>query len=466
MSYLIAIESDPKCYKEIEQGWADVAKELGHEVLLFKTIEEFKTEFAKPEYLNKVILLIIVGHDKFKGDLKTELEAFKTKYKCDLLLSIFDDPIKPVKKTELLPVHNIIYKPFDLTILKEHTRFAVLKGQKLRPLFVHTTQASTTIESLKRFKILQLSEFAFKIDKAHTLEINKSYKFYNSLFANKKNQHAWGRVINSAADYYELVFSQVSPPVLTQIRKKVATSNQKVKAPNWIGLSENKHTALRIALQVSEEAVEKSLQELLSRNFKDLSFVLNKDINPKAKIIADVIITEMAYDTKLIETQFLKKPLIIRIFDKEIPRSELEKSFEIEFLRIEKPLDKALLVKMFKLCYPMMTEGGEEIQRITAQLSDDTMLAEVVNIQDFSEAGITFTDKIRHEVGEIIEIALPQDDEANRQEIKAKVNFASEKPSGDKEKVFSHQFVLFGMKDEYLKMIRLWALQKHIDKKK
>jgi len=466
MSYIIAIESDPKCYKEIQGSWGDVAKELGHEAVLFKTLEDFKTEFTKPENINKVILLILVSHDKFKGDLKSELEALKTQFKCDLLLSIFDDPLKPVKKTKSFPVHNIIYKPFDLTILKEHTRFAIQRGQKLKPQYVHTTQANAKIESLKRFKILELSEFGFKIDKTYKLEINKSYKFYHPLFTNKKSQHAWGRITNAAADYFELMFCKISTPVLSQVRKRIATSTQKVKNPNWIGLSENKHSSLKVVLQLPDDTIAKSIQDLLSRNFKDITFILNNEINPKVKIEADVLLTEINYDQKTLDSQFLKKPFIIRIFEKEIPRDELEKSFEIEFLRIEKPIDKSFLVKIFRLCFPMLQQNEEEIQRITTQLNEETMLAEIINIQDFSEAAITFTDSIRHEVGEIIEIALPKDDEGNIQEMNAKVNFASEKPSADKDKVFSHQFVLYGMKDEYLKMIRLWALQKHIDKKR
>lgn len=466
MSYMIAIESDPKCYKEIQENWSDVAVELGHEVLLFQSLQHFKTEFEKPENINKVIAIIIISQDQVKGDLISELKNLKEKYKSELLLSVFDDPLKPIKKIETLPVQNIIFKPFDLTILKEHTRFAILRGQKLKPLYVHTTQSNTEIESLKKFKILQLSEFAFKIDKAYNLEINKCYKFYHPLFANKKGQHAWGRVINSAADHYELMFAQTHTTVLSQLRRKVASSTLKVKNSKWIGLSENKNITLSVALQLQDEALQLSLRDLFSRNFKDISFIGSKLIDPKHKVMADVVITDIDYDAKQLESQFIKKPMVIRIFDKDLEREDLEKRFDLDFIRMEKPVDKALLVKMFKLCFPLLEENDEEIHRITIQLNETTSLAEVLKIQDFSEAAITFTDVVKHDLGVILDIALPQDDEINLQEIKARVNFASERPNGDKEKAYSHQFVLFGMRDEYLKLIRLWALQKHIDRKK
>lgn len=467
MPFIVAVESDAKNYKEIQENWVDVARDTGHEILLFKSIADMDADFAKPENASRTAILVMVNAESVTGDLTTVLNGIKEKYRCDLLLTAFDDKTKPIKNIEKLPVHNVIYKPFDLTILKEHTRFAILRGQKLKSMYVHTTQSPAIIESLKRFKILQLSEFAFKISKSHKLDLHKCYKFYHPLFANKKQQHAWGRVINATGDYYELLFSQNKNPVLAQLRRRVATSTQKVKAPNWIGLSENTQNALVVGIQIQDEPTQKSLEELLSRNFKDFFFILNKEIDPKTKLSCDVLITEMDHDQKSIEAQFEKKPLVIRVFEKDIERVELEKRFETEFIRMEKPIDKALLVKYLKYCFPQLVEGDEEIQRITATLDEPTMIAEELLIQDFSEASISFTDIIKHELGEIMEIALPKEDEANIQEIKARVNFAADKPEGpSKEKVYNHQFVLFGMRDELLKSLRLWALQKHIAKKK
>ena len=132
MPYLVAIERDPKCYKEIQENWSELAKELGHEVIAFSTMEDFNTEFAKPENVNKIILLMIVAAEEIKGDLITGLNDLKDKHKCNILLSMFDDPLKPLKKVSTFPVRNIIYKPFDLTILKEHTRFAIMSEKKIK----------------------------------------------------------------------------------------------------------------------------------------------------------------------------------------------------------------------------------------------------------------------------------------------------------------------------------------------
>lgn len=464
MPYLVAIERDPKCYKEIQESWSEVAKELGHEILLFKSMDEFSTEIAKPENTNKIILLLSVAAEEIKGDLNSGLAGLKAKYKCDVLLSMFDDPLKPLKKTETLPVRNIIYKPFDPTILKEHTRFAIMSGQKIKTQFVHTTQVETQIESLKKFKILQLSEFGFKIEKTYALEKNKAYKFYHPLFANKKNMHMWARLLGEDDTSYELIFCQSVSVILSQLRKKVAGAPQKVKSPLWRGVPENMKVSLTIALQIPDEAIAASIQELLNRNYKDLTFILNANIDPKVALEADVLITDVAYEANSLDAQFKKRPLVIRLYDDAPARADLEARFEHEFIRMEKPFDRALLVKIFRVLFPALAEGVEPIQLVTAQLEEMTSLSEVIKIQEFSEAAIAFSDAHKYELGQILDIALPQDDESNLQEIKAKIHYVSEKPNPDK--VYLYQFVLFGMKDEYLKIIRLWSLQKHIEKNK
>jgi hypothetical protein len=464
MPYLVAIERDPKCYKEIQENWSELAKELGHEVIAFSTMEDFNTEFSKPENVNKIILLLIVAAEEIKGDLVTGLSELKEKYKCNILLSMFDDPLKPLKKVSTFPVRNIIYKPFDLTILKEHTRFAIMSEKKIKTQFVHTTQVEATIESIKKFKMSQLSEFGFKIEKNYPLEKNKAYKFYHPLFANKKNQHAWARLLNETDTQYEMHFCQSVSVVLSQLRKKVASSKSKVNSPVWAGANANKQTALTIALQISDEAVANSTQELLTRNFKDLTFIANSDINPKQKISADVLITDVVYEENTLDAQFSKRPLIIRIYDDAPKRADLEKRFELEFIRIEKPLDRSFLVKVIYNLFPSLAENEEEIQKVTALIEDNISLSEVIKIQEFSEAAISFSDPHKYDLGLIMNIALPQDDEINLQEFKAKIHYVSEKPNPDK--VYLYQFVLFGMKDQFLKNIRLWALQKHIEKNK
>lgn len=466
MPYLIAIESDPKSHKEIQESWAEVSKEFGHEVLLFKSLAEFSAEFSKPDNINKILLLILLNIDELnKADPVKHIEEIKAKYKCEVMLSIFEDPLKPLKKSSELPVRNIIYRPFDLTILKEHTRIALFHGQRVRTQFVHSTQVNAEIEAIKKFKILQISEFGMKIDKKYPLEKNKAYKFYHPLFVNKKQQNIWGRMVSETETDYELFFCFMPTVVLSQIRRKVATSPNKVKHPIWTGSEVNDQFQLRVLIQLSDEQTVKSIEDLLGRNFKNISFINIKDIDPKIKTQVDVVISDLEYDIKTIENQFTKMPIIIRVYDKDISRAELVARFEIETIRVEKPLDKAFLVKIFKILFPALL-GKEEMQRLTVVLNEPISLTEVIKIQEFSEAAILFSDTTKYNLDQVLEIAMPQEDEANLHEMYAKIHYVAPNFNNDKEKLFQQQFILFGMKDEYLKIIRLWALQKYIERKK
>jgi hypothetical protein len=470
MAYLIAVEHDPKCYKDIAESLVGLAKELGHEFLLFENLADFKTEFNKPEHAEHAVLLMIVSYEEAlkdpKKDLTTSLNEIKTQYKCDVLLTMFEDPLKPLKKSSFLPVQNIIYKPFDLTILKEHTRFALNLGTKIKTSYVHTTQVQTEIEMLKKFRISDISEFGFKVDKLNKLDPTIAYKFYHPLFESRKTQSIWARVVNETPDFYELLFCQSVPSILSHLRKKVATSPQKVKNATWAGLKTNTQKQLKIALQIDNTDLSESLQDLLTRNFKNLSFIQNKEIDPTAKITADVLLTEAALDQKILAQQFTNLPLVIRLYDasENLKRADLEAQFLTEFLRIEKPVDKAALMKSFKLFFPNLEEADEKVQLLTVHLDEMCSLSEVVKIQEFSEAAILFTDHTKYDLGQVLDIALPHEDETSLQEIKAKVHFSSPNPDGHK--LYEQQFVLFGMKDEHLKLLRLWALQKHIEKNK
>lgn len=472
MPYLIAIERDPKCYKEIQDSWTEVATELNHELMLFKSVEEFNTEFAKPENANKKIALILICleelQEELKGELKTAddlhylLQSLKEKYSCELLMSMFNDPVKPLKNTELLPVANIIYKPFDATILKEHTRFALMPAKQVKTQYVHTTQTETIIESLKKFKMLELSEFGMKIDKKFPLDPNKSYKFYHPVFSHRKNQHVWARMIHETETHYELFFSQIQTAVLSQVRKRIASSGSKVKNPQWHGLSDtNTQKTLKVVLQTDEVSA-KAFKDILERNFKNLSFITSAEFDTTTPIEADVLISELKYDENMLTNQFVNRPVVFRIFDENLTRLELKPRFEVEYLRLEKPVDRVVLVKMFRLLYPHLEIGGDEILQVTAQINETTALAEVIKIKEFSEAAMLFADKFVYPVDAVIEISLPQEDENFLQEVIGKVHFVSERPAPDG--LTLQQFVLYGMKDEYLKTMRLWSLQKHIEK--
>lgn len=464
MGCLVAIETDPKCCKEIEESWKDISKENAHSVHIFKSLTDFAVEFSKPENSAKLVLVLMVSHESLGKEPEKQLTELKEKYKCEVLLSLFDDPLKPIKNLDNYPVHNVIYKPFDLTIFKEHTRFSIFPNQNIKTQYVHTTSSKNKFELLKKFKITQLSEIGFKIEKNFILDLNKHYKFYHPLFLNKKQQSAWAQVVYEDATHYELIFSLLGNTPLSQIRKRVAASTHKVKSPNWHWIEKNKKFAIKIYLQLDDEAISKSLEELILRNFKEIQVIHKKQVKPNEKIQTDIAITEANYDKNSLKSDFTEPPKIIRLFPDLISnRDVLESRFEYETYRIEKPADKSFLVKAIRTLFPSVKEN-EPFQLVTVHMEEYVTLSEEILVTEFSEAGITFNYPKSIPSSELLKIALPQDDETQIKEMKAKIHFVS--PNMDNEKLYLHQTILFAMKDELLKLMRLWTLQIHIKKNK
>ena len=460
MGFIIAIEPDPKTTKDIVENWAAIAQSLNHKVLTFQTLAAMEAEWTKPEMQPLQIALIMIPAEPLPANPLELLSALKTKFNCEILITLFDNP-KITKNLEQWPVQNFIFKPFDLTILKEHTRFALLNNRKVDTKFVHTTAAKAEIESLKKFKIVQMTEFGFKITQASPLAIGSIYKFYHPLFQNQKQQSIWARVVSAPENTYELIFCQVNAPVLAQIRKRIVAAPSKVRGATWAGRISARKMSISIFINLSEQGQSAGITDLINRNFININFIDAKDLTPGSPV--DLVISDANYEKKDIEANFGTSTTYISIVTKPLKREELEGRFALETVRFEKALDKALLMKLIKQLFPFLKEK-DPAPTITINFDEHILLSDVLSVSAYSEAAISFKNSVPTPVGTFLVIALSQEDETLVKEMKAKVHFVSEKP--DKEQFYEHQLLLFGMKDEFLKLIRLWILQRHIHSNK
>lgn len=457
MSFIVAIEPDPKTVKFINEALSELSKILNYKVIVSTDLNAFKTEWAKPEYKDKLIVLMIINAESVATNTPEAITALKDSYKCDILISLFDDP-KFSKNAHTWPIQNLLYKPFDLTILKEHTRFALMKNKKVQTQYVHTTRSKAEIESLKKLKAIHLTETGFKIAKTQPLNIGNVYKFYHSLFANNKQQHIWGRVVSESDASYELTFAQLNPVILSAIRKKIVGAPTKVKNAVWTGRNTVNLTNIIICLNLSEEGQNATIADLLQRNFDDISFVDKKDLKGRARI--DLLISDVQYEKRQLENSFEPNLTYIRLItNKAIKRVDLEERFSAEVLRLEKPLDKAILVKMIKQLFPLLREK-EAQQVITIGFEEPLMLSTLIEVEEYSEAAVGFQQATPILIDTILDITLSQEDESLLKEMKAKVHYVDAVPNSNG--VYYHQMILYGMKDEFLKLIRLWTLQRHI----
>lgn len=459
MGLIVAIEPDPKSAKDLTSSCGEVAKLLTHELLVLNSINDIKSESptGEPIPTPTIDLLIIPIEDLGKNPIDYMLELRK-KFSCNIIVTLFDDASRPFKKIDFWPVMNFIYKPFDLTILKEHTRFALLKNTKIKTEFVHTTNQKGEIERLTKMECLHLSETGFKVSKTRELNVGQIYKFYHPMFLNGRNQHVWARLVYTDDMSHEFIFSEVTASILTQIRKRV-NSGLKVKNAVWRGRESNNFDQLNVMVQLADPEQIQLIQDLLQRNYDGLVFKDAATIKIDKKNEADVIITDVEYKQDEFDTMFEPGTTNISITKEVLDRAKTEKRFTIDTIRMEKAIDKSFLVKILKQLFPKLKEK-EPTPVATCGFLETITLTEIMPITEMSEASIGFKLPTALTYGTGIDICLPQEDETSMKEMKARVHYVDEQP--DSEKFYYHQLVLFGMKDEFLKLLRLWGLEKHI----
>ena len=457
MSFIIAIEPDPKTVKDINEAYLELSKVFNHKVLVFNDLNSFKSEWSKPDYTDQTVALLIINAESIATNTVETINGLKEAYQCDILATLFDDP-KVSKNADQWPVQNLLYKPFDITILKEHTRFALMKNQKVQTQYVHTTKSKAEIESLKKLKAIQLTETGFKIGKIQPLIIGCVYKFYHPLFTNNKQLSVWGRVVSENETAYELIFCQLNPVILSSIRKKIVGAPTKIKNATWTARNTSNQTNITVCINISEDSQNAVVADLLNRNFDNLNIVDKKDLKGRAKV--DLLITDVGYDKRQLENQFDANMTYIRLVpNKPIKRIELEERFIHETLRLEKPLDKAILVKMVKQLFPLLKEK-EPQHIITINFEEPLMLSTLIEVEEYSEAAFAFKMPAQIPIDTMLDITLSQEDESLLKEMKAKVHYVDDKANSSG--TYLHQMILYGMKDEFLKLIRLWTLQRHI----
>lgn len=458
MGLVIFIEKDERFIKEIKENLSSLVIERSHELLLFNSLDEFKK--AKSE--NKIsqnIELFVLNQESLLPTPIEAINAIQAAYNCRVIVTLFDDPNNSYRKTGSWPVSNIIYKPLDLTILKEHILFSLTPNKKIKPQFVHTTVQKSEIESLRKFKILELTDFGMKVDKFNSFTKDKNYKFYHPCFKSGKHQHVWARIAYETDLYYELVFTQVMPELLTSVRTKINQASSKNRKSVWDGRKENLKSKVSLLFNLDQPEIIESISELLKRHFPDLTIFTKTDLKPNQKISIDLVITDQHLEKNKLELWFTENPDVIHLLDQLSNRLDTEKEFSTDTIRILKPLDKSYLVHTIRSLYPKLNDLDPNTP-VTAHIDEFCDQIFLLPVTEFSEAAITFKQKTQLAPDTYLEIALPNDDESQFAEIKAKVHYLD--PKADQEGLHEHQIVTYGVKNEHLKQIRLWALQVHI----
>ncbi len=463
--FICAIESDSKLVDAIKTATAQLSLDFDLNFVQKNNLQELDQYLSDKEHKDQKMTLLILSRESLTTIDAQTLSDIQKKYNSYLILTVFEDPLRPLKKTETWPVENIIYKPFDPAILQEHLRFALIKNEKIKTTAVHSSSEKNYIEKIRRQNFLQLSEFGFTIETTVTYTLNQPYKFYHLSFVDQKKSSQWVKPISKTDHIYEFIFCAPTTSVTTILRQKGAESKNKLKTAKWSGFEKNKTiTEPKIVINMNETEDFEKLKDYFSRKFKKAHVFQIPEGQIKDKLDCDLLISEKDFSAEQINTLFKNPPMIFRITSDSLPqRTDIEKLLSHETVRLPKPLDRNYFGRMFMSYFPNCIESDSTPANWFPNL-DPALHSEMIEVSELSEAAFTYQNEIQFKRGDYQEFALTQDDENELRPIKSKIQFVDTTPDADKK--YLHQIVFFGIRDDLLKKLRLWMLQTHIDHKK
>ncbi|MBO9667609.1 MAG: hypothetical protein J7501_12445, partial [Bdellovibrio sp.] len=117
-------------------------------------------------------LRLVIAKNEFLGVqnmglIRRARDFFVRKKMCSdreptaLILTAFDSPDFDIKLAEERIINNVIFKPFDKLILKQHLEYALTGHHPVTETAVASIKISSTIEMLKEVEISSLSEIGF-----------------------------------------------------------------------------------------------------------------------------------------------------------------------------------------------------------------------------------------------------------------------------------------------------------------
>lgn len=468
MTIVVVLEPDDKFFLDIQNALDRIKSVLNlnfdiHRFYKISEIDTFLLDLKKQQSDVKV-LLAILPMSEIKDLNTATLEKIKQNYSTDIVLTGYDKPQRLETQSLSWPIKNIIYKPFDELILHEHLHFALSENKIIKTKFVHNSAEKYLIEKIRRNELIGLSDFGFRMKSESKYHPHQLYKFYHTFFQRGTHRSCYARWIKSDNHHHDFVFYQIDPEFMSSLRLAINHSKNKLKSMIWDGVkSADTWPKLTLMIQLKNQTESSKIVDYVQRKFPQItceSFELpNQKVDSKAS--CDFLITDQTYDIKILDSAFVKRPLVISVGPKLKTREELEKVFEVETLKIFEPIDRNFLGKILKTYYPQLKES-EPIEPTWVTDSESFLQSDIMVAENLSESSLIFDRLTLLDVGGIQEFALPHAAEEDMETIIGKIHGSS--PVANEKKMYPHQVVFFGMQDHLLKQIRLWMMSNYIKK--
>ncbi|MNK07865.1 hypothetical protein D3C87_257860 [compost metagenome] len=451
-------------------------------------------------------LRLVIAKDEFLGTRNMSLvrrarDFFVRKKMCTeaeptaLILTAFDSPDFDIKLAEDRIVNNVIFKPFDKLILKQDIEYALSGRHPLSSETVSAMKVKAVIEMLKEVSLSSISEIGFTSVNNHEIRIGSLTKYYSDSFKAKNKRSAFAfcsacKEVGPEQFLCEFRFFGIDNLQISEIRRHVLAQ----KKHESVEIKNKDRLPSRFLIIDDDKTIPNDLQMVLGERLENaesfsytsygqlLSDISDKD-TPSRQVLPEqfeyVIANYSVFEEeqksrwegllKVLKeraekagiTDF-KEPVLYFYSKKEI-KMELYRTFagwvkDIFYL----PLDKSYIMKKIISAYPGVINKnpvtiGQFKEHVTLKVANP------VEITEISEAGLILKYYRGIGIGSFREFVLWLPDELETPEIIGTCNYTEkDKNTGT---FFLNHFVFFGMKDLFLKHVRIWVRDSYIRSK-
>ena len=485
MARILVIDSEDKGLEEIRKAIIHLNPDIKIAGFLsFAALGEAVKKLSAEELVDfyKFDLMIFDYRSAKPAEWEARLAELKSanQITATICFTAFDDGSINRKHVSTLAIFNILYRPFDLLILKESINIALSSKKNVKPVEMRAQSATSTINILKEIEVISISELGFLTLNDSAISVQSTTKYFSSIFSHGKKQSAWAQCmmsipLKSKPGFFisKFQFIGMDPACLLALRKFIV-GNKKNHVANsaWSLAAPDDIQPVRIALIDTKDDRAGAFVTDLESHYQNVKVEFIK-IDPSKRSEP----SDEQYNLVINLNPSLKHDDFKNKFDKDMKyflfspdplTDDKIKSFAAVYHDIFlAPLDKTYFYKKMKLHTKALalTELNEVMAISTGE---KIKAASMVQLTEICELYVNFKYTRELSYGTMRDFVFMHEDENQITELPAFCNFSElikAKP-GEKTDAYFHQFIFLGMTDHYLKQIRIWLLQSFIEQNK
>lgn len=530
MGLACIIEDEILMGTQIETAIKEIDGQLN--ILRFNNLEEFYQWFSKtvtsrtaenssddPNAGSKtnLDLKLIVSELKFLGPryfsliekvrrLMVRRSIITSENDLAIILTSYDSPGLNFKQIEKRIITNVIFKPFDRPILKQHLQIALASQKAVTDFVVFNQKIKATAEMLKEVNLESFTELGFTTRSYRPLNMNAISKYYGKHFEAPGSNSVMA-LCTSCTPHptlpgmfrAEFQYIGVNNAQVKKLRLALfAIDHDKVQKKSIYKklveklTKKNKSTTNIQLLSFGEETgkptgelrsfIEDNLSNVMIKNHKDVAPFMEKILKGSFEILnneaihglilhADDVAGESAMamwirvqeQIELANRKHLvvnPKPKIFILCEKPLTESQLREWHQTITDTIFFPIDPPYLKKRMITWFPDVKPTKDSLEVLSCSTEEVIRVANPIEIASLSEACLTMKYYRPISFHGFRRFCLPTEPGGEVHEILASCYFSEKNDNG-----YTNHFVFFGITDKHLKYIRRWILESYIASK-